>query len=81
MAVEVLRATHARVEAEQDVALDPPERTASAYSVHTMVGLQRFEGVAEITVGDLGEMYLLDPDGRCSALFAPGQWRWVEFTE
>lgn len=81
MAVEVLRAAHARVEAEQAVDLDPPERTAADYTVHTMVGMQRFGDVAEIAVGESAELVLLGLDGGAVAVFAPGQWRWVEVAE
>lgn len=62
-------------------AVDEAEETPAVvgtYVVHTMVGLQTFVGVAEISVGDSAELVLAASDGGCVAMFAPGQWRWVE---
>lgn len=53
----------------------------AAYVVHTVVGSQTFPAVAEVLVGERAELVLAAADGGCIAMFAPGQWRWVEVTE
>lgn len=69
-------------EAEPGAAPAEPEAPVVAdYTVHTMVGLQRFGGVGEITVGESAELILLGGDGGAVAVFAPGQWRWIEVAE
>lgn len=52
-----------------------------AYVVHGRVGAQTFVYVADVSVGERQELVLAGEDGGCIAIFAPGQWFWVEVAE
>jgi hypothetical protein len=65
-------------EADEEQEAEATEVVVNAYVVHTLVGGQTFQHIAEVTVGDRAELVLSGADGGCVAMFAPGIWRWVE---
>lgn len=48
--------------------------TEAAFVVATRSAALVISGVAEIHMGDRGELVLKDAEGACCAMFAPGEW-------
>lgn len=57
-----------------DEATDPAPVVVADYVVHTPAGEVTAANIADIEVGEQGQLMLLDNDGGLAAIFAPGQW-------
>lgn len=57
-----------------DEATDPAPVVVADYVVHTPAGEVTVTDIAEIDVGEQGQLMLLSGDGGLAAIFAPGHW-------
>jgi hypothetical protein len=63
---------------QQDAAGEPEEAAPTAdYTVQTGSAEIEFADVAEIRMGEAGELWVADAAGGCLGLFAPGGWRHI----